>query len=151
MGWNSSGENNPNWVGGYLNKECLMCGKKITIARAHFKRGQGRYCSRKCLAKSKWKGQNASYGTIHIWVRKKLGRPKFCEMCGTESSPRFEWADKSGKCLRNLDNWLRLCRSCHNKFDDIINKARKTRLKKNVKNNARYKKTDSNMVGISRQ
>lgn len=61
--------------------------------------------------------QAKEYQAVHRWARKTLGKPDYCEHC---DSPKgmFEWANKSGGYLREPDDWLRLCRSCHRKYDD---------------------------------
>lgn len=66
-----------------------------------------------------WKGENASYVSIHKWVRKWLGRPKKCEMCGKDNltSEKIDWANKDHQYRRNLSDWLRLCKKCHRKYD----------------------------------
>lgn len=37
-----------------------------------------------------------------------------CLQCNTG---KFEWANKSGDYKRDLSDWLRLCISCHRKYD----------------------------------
>ena len=60
-----------------------------------------------------WKGDKVGYGALHDWVASVLGRPSKCEDCGTESAKRFDWANKSGRYLRDVSDWERLCRRCH--------------------------------------
>lgn len=65
-----------------------------------------------------WKGDKAGYDAIHDWVKRYLGYPKKCEHCGTTDEKRkFEWASKSHTCKRDLKDWIRLCCSCHQKYD----------------------------------
>ncbi len=64
-----------------------------------------------------WKGKDASYKAKHLWIQSKYGKPKFCEVCGIEDAKRFEWANISGECSRNRQDCLRMCKSCHNKYD----------------------------------
>ena len=64
-----------------------------------------------------WKGDRAGYNPIHQWVARQLGRPKRCEHCGTTLAKRFCWANKNHKYRRVLDDWIRLCTSCHLKYD----------------------------------
>jgi hypothetical protein len=47
------------------------------------------------------------------------GKPKICEMKGCEGkSICYDWAKKTGmEYERNRDNFLRLCRSCHRRYD----------------------------------
>lgn len=64
-----------------------------------------------------WKGTDAKYATIHQWVARKLGKPKICSHCFSLDKKKYEWANISGLYLRDLDDWIRLCTSCHFKFD----------------------------------
>ena|SRR3990167_654594 len=65
-----------------------------------------------------WKGDNVGYVALHKWVARKRGKPQQCEHCKTTKAKQFDWANKSGKYLRNLNDWLRLCVSCHHKYDN---------------------------------
>jgi hypothetical protein len=71
-----------------------------------------------------WKGEKVSYDGLHRWVQRKLGRPKRCEFCGflSDNPHMFDWANKSHKYKRDLTDWLRLCRKCHNAYDNITKK-----------------------------
>jgi hypothetical protein len=73
-----------------------------------------------------WKGNNVGYDALHDWVTSRKGRPQSCEFCGNGKG-RYEWASKSRKYRRNLDDWIRLCSSCHGKYDNIYEKAWITR------------------------
>lgn len=64
-----------------------------------------------------WKGQHAQYTSIHSWVSRWKGRPKYCEMCKRTDKLRYDWANIDGKYSRNLDDYKRFCRSCHVKYD----------------------------------
>lgn len=66
-----------------------------------------------------WKGSKASYGAVHKWFSKKYGNPHYCEFCrNTKLRHRqYHWANRSGKYLRDLSDWLRLCVRCHSKYD----------------------------------
>lgn len=72
-----------------------------------------------------WKGSSVGYSALHAWVSREKGSPAYCEHCGTTDSPMFDWANKSGEYLRDLDDWLRLCRSCHTKYDNKGFQAKK--------------------------
>lgn len=74
-----------------------------------------------------WKGDDASYSAIHIWIKNELGPPSKCEHCGLDKIPKgkkrgFHWANKTGNYLRNTQDWLSLCVSCHKFYD--LNRAR---------------------------
>ncbi len=81
-----------------------------------------------------WKGDGVGYSALHDWVKRKLGKPEKCEFCGREylTGHKIVWANKSGKYLRDIDDWIRLCSKCHNTYDDIYTKVWKTRRSKNV-------------------
>lgn len=71
-----------------------------------------------------WKGDKVGYMGLHNWIRKQLGTPDMCEHCGKTNlkSRQIHWANKSGKYLRNIEDWLRLCVSCHRKYDNLQKK-----------------------------
>ena len=88
----------------------------------------------KCCNKSSrnyaWKGDNAGYKAIHIWIRKNKPKPEFCEDCGIK--PPTEVANISGKCKRDIKDYKWLCHKCHIVMDNI---AEKSRLKQTIKLN----------------
>ena len=65
------------------------------------------------------RGENVGYQALHIWIRKQLGKPDTCEHCGINglSGRSIHWANKSREYKRRLDDWIRLCVSCHKKYD----------------------------------
>lgn len=67
-----------------------------------------------------WKGDDVTYVPLHTWVARKLGKPTKCKHCGKDGlTGRFiHWANLSGKYKRDLSDWIRLCNSCHQKFDN---------------------------------
>ena len=67
-----------------------------------------------------WKGEDVSYDSLHKWVARHKGTPKFCEGCGREDKKRYEWANVSGKYFRDLDDFMRLCKKCHFEYDGRI-------------------------------
>jgi hypothetical protein len=54
---------------------------------------------------------------LHAWVARHSLHLGFCDHCGT-SDRKLEWANKSQQYKRDLSDWLRLCRSCHLKYDN---------------------------------
>jgi len=62
-----------------------------------------------------WKGNNAAYSTIHIYLVKHNGRATHCENPDCQGkSRRFEWALKPGhQYTHNIEDYLQLCKSCH--------------------------------------
>jgi hypothetical protein len=69
-----------------------------------------------------WKGDAAKMNAIHEWVERHLGKPRVCSHCNSTTSKRYDWANLSGKYKRDLKDWIRLCRSCHRKFDKAAKK-----------------------------
>jgi hypothetical protein len=64
-----------------------------------------------------WRGDDVSYSGIHYWVSRHLGKPSKCEHCGSTEENKYEWANISKEYKRDLTDWVRLCVSCHIKFD----------------------------------
>jgi len=116
---------------------CLVCGKEYR-AVSDFKERKQKYCSLKCKEKAwvkivrpkmrnnpglkdeknpAWKGDDVGYHGIHRWVIRKLGTPKKCAHCNSVSKKKYEWANKNHEYKRNLQDWMRLCTSCHRKHD----------------------------------
>lgn len=59
------------------------------------------------------------YAAIHYWLKKNYGVAVKCEneKCPNKQS-RFEWALKKDKKYEyKRENYIQLCRSCHNKYD----------------------------------
>ena len=79
-----------------------------------------------------WKGDNAGYGAIHDWLKLHFGKPQFCEHCGKTEVGFYEWANISKKHKRDRTDWLRLCVSCHHKYDESRKKMWETRRRKNA-------------------
>jgi hypothetical protein len=65
----------------------------------------------------RWKGKKVSYSGLHYWVARWKGRPKKCEICGTTTAKKYEWANLDHKYQRILKNYKRMCTSCHRKHD----------------------------------
>lgn len=57
------------------------------------------------------------YTFLHRWVKKHKVTPQMCEACGTTETRRYEWANVSGEYRQDLDDFKRLCRACHIKYD----------------------------------
>lgn len=78
---------------------------------------------------STWKGDDVGYNALHAWVAKNLGKPNLCSSCNFSSSNsrQFHWSNISGKYMRDLSDWRRLCVKCHVRVDDIHSRGWKTR------------------------
>lgn len=66
-----------------------------------------------------WKADRASYAAMHLRVQTARGTPSLCDECGTTESPRFEWASIS-KRYDDVNDYKRLCCSCHHKMDGHV-------------------------------
>jgi len=69
-------------------------------------------------------GDNAGNQAMHNWVKKHKGIPKYCEHCKRTDKGAYHWANIDHKYKRNLDDYIRLCVSCHNKYDYKFNGCR---------------------------
>ena len=72
-----------------------------------------------------FKGKNVKYVSLHCWISRKLGKPEKCEHCDKNglTGKKIHWANISHVYKRDLNDWLRLCVSCHKKYDlKILNK-----------------------------
>ena len=126
---------------------CCQCGKNC----------RNRFCSRNCYYRHKkeniypgqfkhghsglveannpnWKGAKAGYQSIHNWLYLRLGKPKECGHCGSGEKKRYEWANISKKYKRDVTDWIRLCVSCHRKYDGHGFKGWMTRRSINARN-----------------
>ena len=78
-------------------------------------------------------GHESKYAGIHKWLREKYGRPSSCEHCYKKGRIRssdgrwnIDYAKKNSAktYTKRLSDYLKLCRSCHMKYDGItINKS----------------------------
>lgn len=77
-----------------------------------------------------WKGDNAGYNAIHIWLKSNFGKADKCEnrLCTYPRMNRFgillkkpkmfTWALLHGKKYSHeRKNFVKLCVSCHKKYD----------------------------------
>lgn len=87
----------------------------------------------------KFRKEKVGLQMLHKWVISVKGRPPFCEFCGHPNKPegrsRIEWANKSHKYKRKLDDWLALCRKCHMDYDKID----RSTIQKKVWQNPQYR------------
>jgi hypothetical protein len=115
---------------GTQKRICINCNKRFRTTLAEVKRGGGNCCSRKCwyvhfrenLVKTdedshNWKGDKVGKTALHQWVERKKGKPRICEHCNTTKAKQYDWANVSQKYKRDLNDFIRLCRSCHAKYD----------------------------------
>lgn len=76
-----------------------------------------------------YKGGKVGYFGLHSWVTRWKGSPKFCEICKSKDEKKYEWANISKKYKRKLEDYIRLCKRCHIRYDNVLEKVWKTRRK----------------------
>lgn len=72
-----------------------------------------------CEQNPRWKGDRAGYYAIHAWIRRRKGKPEFCEVCQREKP--VELSSVSGECKRDVDDFQWLCRRCHIMLEGRLN------------------------------
>jgi|WetSurMetagenome_2_1015567.scaffolds.fasta_scaffold23663_2 hypothetical protein len=116
-------------------KKCQHCGKDFAKPHTCSKKAwlKRKFCSFSCNARfyklgdtnkgkfgdksSVWTGDKIQKDSLHCWVAREWGSPRKCDICGTEESPKFEWANKYHTYKRNREDWQRLCKKCHLQYD----------------------------------
>lgn len=65
------------------------------------------------------KPADSNYVRVHRWINLHFGSPKICENPNCErKSNWFDWCLKTGKKYeRKRENFLRMCRRCHRRYD----------------------------------
>lgn len=106
-------------------KEKIPKGRQTNTGKTHFKKGQNQNENA-----HNWKGDDVGISPLHLWVIRRLGKPTKCEFCGKEGllGKKIHWANKSHQYKRDLSDWLRLCVSCHFKYDKITEKRKRNEL-----------------------
>jgi hypothetical protein len=102
---------------------CKGCGDKFKSSPA----ANRKFCSTKCRDLNRptgdkaqhWKGDAITYHGLHQWMQHILGKPTKCVFCGRDGlvGCKIHWANVSKEYKRDSKDWLRLCASCHFKYD----------------------------------
>lgn len=81
-----------------------------------------------------------SYAALHDYIKKRLKMSNICQHCGEDK--KLDLANKSQNYLRDITDWLWLCRRCHLIYDDNM---------KNLENGRKpgYKFTDEQKRKLS--
>jgi hypothetical protein len=74
-----------------------------------------------------WKGESASYGVKHRWIRKNYSNPLKCETCGEIGKKigrrwNIDWSNKDHKYRRVREDYVGRCQKCHTKYDERFKK-----------------------------
>ena len=65
-----------------------------------------------------WKGDDVGYFQNHSYIRKTYGKADECWNLDFENiSNKYHWANISGKYLRDVRDWTKLCVKCHSMYD----------------------------------
>jgi len=114
---------------GKHERKCIECSTSFRTTGSEITKGGGLLCSRSCyyihqrktIKKEElshaWRGDKVGKGGIHNWVQRHRGKPRVCEKCRTTEAKQYDWANISQEYKRDLSDWIRLCRSCHAKYD----------------------------------
>ena len=72
-----------------------------------------------------YKGNNATYGSLHKWVKRWKGKPNRCDVCGADDKRMYHWANIDHRYRRILDDYIPMCVSCHRKYNKYNNRRDK--------------------------
>lgn len=89
-------------------KKCFVCGKNIYVKECHARKGWGKFCSKKCQAKSQIIGKwikcdycgKKIYRTPKDFKRSK-SKKFFCSV-----SCHCSWENINSRCGENAPNWV---------------------------------------------
>lgn len=111
---------------------CNNCGKMKYFRNSLIKKQKYFFCSKNCYNKHakiigkkvsiknenhwNWKGKDVKYGGVHRWIKRHKEKSQTCEHCNKKR--KLDLANISDKYKRDIDDYLWLCRSCHEKYDN---------------------------------
>ena len=101
---------------GYVSSNPFKKGHKDLVHKEIRERNGKIYRGEKSTS---WKVCEATYSSIHDWVRYWKGNPDQCEKCGTNEKRKYKyhWANIDHKYRRVLDDYIPMCVSCHKIYD----------------------------------
>lgn len=96
----------------------LSSDHKSAISKAHLSRAAST-ADERAVARKAWKRNAPGYDSLHHWVIRQLGQPTTCSHCKQSdlSGADIHWANVSGEYKKEVDDWVRLCVTCHKTFD----------------------------------
>lgn len=71
------------------------------------------------------RNKQSNYSIVHQWLKRNFGKAIKCEnpMC-LRQSKRFEWALVNNRQYEEKrENFIQLCKKCHSKYDNWIEKV----------------------------
>jgi hypothetical protein len=106
----------------YCSSKCYgktMVGRKVLWVHPN-NNGQwnkGRKFPKRCgEGNIAWKGEEAKYAAIHMWIKRVTGKPIKCVHCGA-TGRKLHWANIDHKYSRNPRDYISLCVPCHRRYD----------------------------------
>lgn len=68
-----------------------------------------------------WEGKiveanSTYYMSGHKWISRHFGKPNKCDDCGIETG-KFDWVMTKPYLSKIREDWRRLCKKCHKKYD----------------------------------
>lgn len=67
-----------------------------------------------------WKGDEASYKAIHLWLNRNHPRSGVCDECGGKHPTDWAFDHRLGKHTRRIEDYRELCRPCHGRYDAAL-------------------------------
>ena len=100
--------NKGQFIKGFYQGFGFQKGHPKPINAYKFGRGENHYL---------WKGDFASYQSMHHWVVKYKGKANHCMECGSISAKKYEWSNIDHEYRRVLKDYVSRCTSCHRNYD----------------------------------
>jgi len=63
-----------------------------------------------------YRGSANEYYARREWIYKQSGKPRECGKCETQHARKYGWVSISGKYIKDLSDWIRLCPGCAKKM-----------------------------------
>jgi len=90
----------------FCSKKCADIGKIRKAPSTAFKKGH---------IPANFKEKGFGYNTVHKWLTRHFPKKGICEECLKES--KTQYANITGKYLRDRSDYRELCYSCHTRID----------------------------------
>ena len=133
----------PSWIGEKVSKSKMGHGWPEGYSQRQSIAQKKRFKSEKPWNKGKsligiysddktgsWKGDKAGRKALDQWAKRRIPKPKRCELC--KSKKPLEMSNKSQKYKRDTSDWQWICKKCHRNYDGNSHKAWITRRLKNA-------------------
>ena len=65
-----------------------------------------------------WKGEDAGYAAVHLWVNSHYPKTGRCDLCSVEHRRTHRAMRDPQVLTRDPAGWLELCPSCHKLYDN---------------------------------